>query len=165
MRDNLWLETKLSFVWEKFFEDVPRLNKVSIRFGKRAKRRLASIRQTKRYHKFSDTMITVTGFFKLDDVPEYVVETTIAHELCHYAHGFASPLPQYSRFPHRGDLVDSELEKRGCGENLTRQKEWLESHWNNIVNDKIFLVKKRPHVQRRKSSSKTNLFFRLFGIS
>ena len=143
MRDNHWLKSKLDEIWTAHFSDVPRLNEVSIRFGKKAKRRLASIRQLRRDSKYSDTQITVTGFYRDERVPEFVVETTLAHELCHYAHGFASPLPQYSRFPHRGDIVDSELEKRGFTERLALQKEWLESSWNNLVRDKIFRPKKK----------------------
>ncbi|MFA7254366.1 MAG: hypothetical protein WC107_07525 [Patescibacteria group bacterium] len=146
MRDNFWLKQKLDSVWNSYFPEVNRLNNIEVFFGKRAKRRLASIRQKAHNDKKSDTQIRVTGFYKDERVPEFVVETTLAHEICHYVHGFASPLPQFSRFPHRGDMVDKELEKRGVGDQLKEQKAWLEKNWNNIVGDAIFI----PGTVRRK---------------
>jgi hypothetical protein len=50
MRDNFWLEQKLNFIWAKYFEDVKKLNNINIHFGRKAKRRLASIRQQNRYN-------------------------------------------------------------------------------------------------------------------
>lgn len=149
MRDKLWLTNKLDTIWDQYFQDIPRLNQVDIHFGRRAKRRLASIRQLCRKNKHSDTEITVTSFYKDEKVPEAIVDVTIAHELCHYAHGFASPLRQYSKYPHRGDAVDKELKKRGLGEQLKYQEKWLKANWNNIVNDLVFRPAKRKIRQRK----------------
>jgi hypothetical protein len=133
MRDTAWLEKILDTVWKDYFSDIPKLNKISISFGRMARRRLASIRQTNRRDKKSDTKILVTGFYKNETVPERIVRVTIAHELCHYAHGFASPLPQFSKFPHRGDIVDDELRKRGLGVDLDFQEKWLKNEWVALV--------------------------------
>lgn len=133
MRDNLWLKNRLHKIWQEYFKDVPMLNNVEIFFGKRAKKRLASIRQKSHNDPSSDTEIRVTGYYKNVAIPEYVVDATLAHELCHYAHGFASPLTQYSKFPHKGDIVDIELEKRGLGNTLKMQKDWLKENWLNIT--------------------------------
>jgi hypothetical protein len=143
MRDNKWLEEKLEYLWQTYFIDLKKLNKVHIHFGKKAKRRLASIRQTRLHDKLSDTQITVTGFYQDEKVPEYVLEATIAHELCHYAHGFASPHPQFSKYPHKGDIVDSELKKRGLGKTLKLQDTWLKQHWKEIIGEDIFRTKPR----------------------
>lgn len=151
MRDNFWLEEKLRKIWAAYFSDIPRLNNVNIAFGRKAKRRLASIRQRQRDCKNADTEIMMTGFYRDLSVPEFVVDVTIAHELCHYAHGFASPLPQFSKFPHRGDLVDKEIEKRGLAKDLKAQKEWLEKNWNQIVGEKIFGGGTRMRRRRNKS--------------
>jgi hypothetical protein len=161
MRDNFWLEQKLEEVWSRYFSDIERLNKIQVHFGKRARRRLASIRQSTFNNKSSDTEIRVTAFYKDEKVPEYVVETTLAHELCHYVHGFASPLPQFSKFPHHGGLVDKELVKRGLGEQLKMQKKWLEENWNDIVGEAVF--RHRTRRQRTKRSAFTR-FVQNLGI-
>lgn len=153
MRDNFWLEQKMNTIWNQYFSDVKRLNTIKIHFGRKAKRRLASIRQINRYNKNSDTEIKVTGYYKDPAVPEFIVDVTIAHELCHYAHGFASPLPQFSKFPHKGDIVDHELKKRGLGQFLAEQEKWLKDNWNGMVNDEIFI--KKHHYSRRKDPKKT----------
>lgn len=149
MRDNLWLQQKLDIIWENYFGDVKRLNDIHIHFGRKAKRRLASIRQINRFNKNSDTEIKVTGYYKSQEIPEYIVDVTIAHELCHYAHGFASPLPKFSKFPHRGDVVDSELKRRGLGKLLALQEKWLNDNWNNVVKADVFI---RKHSYSRKST-------------
>jgi len=133
IRNNEWLEMKLHYIWERYFSDIKKLNHIQIFYGRNAKRRLASIRQQSRHQKDSDTQIKVTGFYKDSRVPEYVIDATIAHELVHYSHGFASPHPQYYKHPHRGDIVDKELKKRGLGRALSLQKKWLEKNWAGIV--------------------------------
>ncbi len=140
MRDTLWLEQKLDYVWKKYFCDIKQLNNVSICFGRKAKKRLASIRQRSFRDKNSDTEIRVTSFYKDKKVPEFVIEATIAHEICHYAHGFASPHPQYCKHPHRGDVVDKELAHRGLGETLKKQNKWLKENWQTIT----YTAKSKP---------------------
>lgn len=137
-RDNDWLQFKLDEVWRSYFPDIPRLNKIDIKFGKEARRRLASIRQLRFNDANSDTKILVTGYFRDQRVPEDIIEATIAHELCHYAHGFASPLPKFSRYPHRGDIVDKELIGRGLENKLKFQNNWLKKNWNKITGHFIF---------------------------
>ena len=93
-----------------------------------------------------------------DRVPETVVDATIAHELCHYAHGFASPLPRFSKFPHKGDIVDTELIRRGLKDQLEFQDKWLKQSWNSLVGERIFCgdhKKRRPH--RKKAVTFGNL--------
>lgn len=135
MRNNIWLEKILAEVWHDHFADVSKENQVYIVFGRKARRRLASIRQFSRHDKNSNTKILVTGHFQDERVPEEIVKVTIAHELCHYAHGFASPLPKFFRFPHRGDVVDAELRKRGLGDILKFQEQWLKDVWSSIVGE------------------------------
>ncbi len=160
MRDNYWLKQKLDMIWGKYFSDVKKLNDIHIHFGRKAKRRLASIRQINRFNKNSDTEIKITGYYKNHEVPEYIIDVTIAHELCHYAHGFASPLPKFSKFPHRGDVVDNELRQRGLGKMLALQEEWLHNSWNNVVKTEIF-VKKHSYVRKiRKKKSPVLSFIR-----
>ena len=158
MRDNDWLEQKLEFIWQSYFADVKRTNNVNIKFGKRASTRLGSIKKSNRSKVF-ETEITMTGFFKDERVPEYIIDLTIAHELCHYVHGFSSPLPQLFKYPHLGGLVDKELIRRGMGEQLIEQKKWLKKEWTAIVgNDFRVRTRRRPKAKRR-----TSIFDLIFG--
>ncbi len=145
MRNNLWLDLKLSEIWEKHFSDVPRSNEVYIKFGRDARTRLGSIRKIGK----SSTLIMITGYFKDKRVPDFMVEATIAHELCHYAHGFFSPLPQLSKYPHLGGLVDNELKTRGFSEQLQAQKSWLKKEWPEIIGARV----RKRRVLRRKQYS------------
>ncbi|MFA6963623.1 MAG: hypothetical protein WC227_02815 [Patescibacteria group bacterium] len=150
MRSHVWLLKLLNETWQQYFADVERPNDVTISFGRTAKRRLGSIRQVAPRDKNSRTIITITGYFRDKNVPEYIVASTIAHELCHYAHGFASPLPKFSRYPHHGGIVDTELKNRGLGDQLKAQKLWLKQEWPKIIGE-ANLVRRR--IIRRKAFS------------
>ena len=109
MRDRKYLENLMYDLWETNFSDVPRKNLVLIKFGKYSKRQLGSIKMANTNTKIKGllkkniddyeaqddkrvTVITITKYFQNEIVPDYVVKATIAHELCHYTHGFSSPL-------------------------------------------------------------------------
>ena len=127
-RTNNWLASQLELIWSTYFADVPRVNPVTINFGKKARARLGSIRQ-----KQGKTTITLTGHFRSSVIPENVVAETIAHELVHYTHGFESPLPKLYRYPHEGRIVQAELESRGLATNHRAARLWLKTNWLKIV--------------------------------
>jgi hypothetical protein len=123
---------------------------VLIKFGKKSKRQLGSIRWVRRgtgvkslmskridEHKMQDdkriSLITITKYFQDERVPEYVVDGTIAHELVHYVHGFHSPLKQLYRHPHKGGIVRKELAKRGLGEVHNEAEKWLKGEWRKYL--------------------------------
>ncbi len=135
MRDNDWLEAKLDYIIAGHFSDVDFKNPVFIKFGRSARTRLGSIKKVypkslvaKLKGEFS-SLVTINGYFRNEAIPEYNVDAVIAHELCHYAHGFSSPLPQMTTHPHRGGVVDKEMIARGFGEALKRQKKWFKENW------------------------------------
>lgn len=141
MRNNEWLENRMEFVQRKHFADINILNTLTIRFGRRAKTRLGSIKKVypkslieKLAGKF-ETEILITGYFRDEKVPKYVIDATIGHELCHYAHGFSSPLPQLANHPHRGGIVSKELAKRGLGALEKKQKIWIKKNWQKFIRD------------------------------
>ena len=123
-RDNAWLQEMLDKIWDNYFEDVPQDNDVRIVFGRRAKRRLGSISLDPNDRKTS--IITINSVFKRQDVPEYVVEATVVHELTHYAHGFNSPLEQAKQHPHAGGVMRREFDERGLLELYQVQRRWLQ---------------------------------------
>lgn len=151
-RTNKWLIDRLYYIWEEYFSDVPRKNLVLIKFGRSSRAQLGSIkwangktrikglmknRDLQEFYKAQDdkriTVITVTQKFKNLEIPEYVVDATIAHELCHYTHGFSSPLKQLYKHPHKGGIIRKELEGRGFGERHKKAKKWLKENWPQLT--------------------------------
>ncbi len=150
MRDNDFLENLLYELWDNYFCDVPRKNFVLIKFGKYSKRQLGCISLArngskikglimKKYDEYvvqdnkSISIITITRFFQNETVPEYVIKATIAHELCHYAHGFNSPLKKQFSKTHKGNIINKELEKRGLIEEQKLAEKWLKQNWLKII--------------------------------
>ncbi len=136
MRSNKLLLQRLILIWEKYFPEVPIQNRVLIGFGRKAEKRLGSIRRINISGKRFDTLIMINGYFKDRKIPQYVVDATIAHELAHYAQGFSSPLPRLSRFPHRGGMVDKELERRGLNWLVEKELAWLNQNWDRFLQKK-----------------------------
>lgn len=152
MRKNLDLEEMMYELWENNFCDVPRLNLVLIKFGKYSKRQLGCIKlankstkiksilkKKKKDYEIQDdksiSLITVTKYFEKDFVPDFVVKATIAHEMCHYTHGFNSPLEKRFDKPHQGNIIKKELKKRGLIEEYVQAEKWLKENWREIVLD------------------------------
>lgn len=155
MRDNEWLKKRLDHIWRTYFANVAQANEVTIEFGRAARTRLGSIKQLRLMRRgavdalnTSGSLITITGYFKDERVPEFMIDAVIAHELCHYAHGFSSPLPQLLKYPHQGGAVDREMIKRGLGDMLLAQQKWLKTEWKDVVGP----IRRRTVRKRKKMS-------------
>lgn len=154
MRDDKWLFQKLDELWDGHFSDIPQHNDVVIEFGRKARQRLGSIKQETKTHldllnKNRKTIITINGLFKDEKVPEYVVTATIAHEMCHYAHGFSSPLERKFSNPHQGGIVTKEMKARGFTKELALQKKWLKEMWPEYLKEKMSAARVRRLSRRR----------------
>lgn len=131
MRDNHDLDAILDeLISANFREILSHRDFLSILFGRKARTRLGSIKQSLGQRM---SIITINGLFKNDEYPTEIIKATIAHELCHFVHGFSSPLPQLSTHPHLGGVVDKELMSRGLGDLLSFQKKWLKIEWQGVV--------------------------------
>lgn len=124
-RDDAWLLSRLDYLWTSFFPDVSQVNPVFINFGRFSKLRLGSVRLDRITKK---TYITITGLFKDESIPVEVVDQTIAHELCHYAHGFSSPKPKLHKYPHHGGIINKELRSRGLEYLVKAYAKWLKGY-------------------------------------
>lgn len=122
LRDNSWLLSRLDSLWSKYFEDVTQENPIFIRFGRYSKFRLGSIRLDSRTNK---SYITLTGMFKSPNIPQLVIDHTIAHEMIHYAHGFSSKRVRLHKYPHAGGIVQKEMKKRGMGQLIDGYRSWV----------------------------------------
>jgi hypothetical protein len=150
-RDHAWLQELLDRTWDSYFSDVPQDNDVRIEFGRRAKRRLGSIRLDPKHP--DTTIITMNGLFRLPEIPEFVIQATLVHELTHYAHGFNSPLKQQQAHPHAGGVMRREFEERGLLQLYLEQKRWLKVRWSDLLMEQFPPAKPR----RRALQSKVKL--------
>lgn len=132
LRDNKWLLSRLDHIWSNYFPVIKQTNRVFIRFGRNSRFRLGSIRLDKRS---GNSIITLTGLFKKIDVPIEVIDHTIAHELCHYTHGFSSPRPRLHKYPHHGGVIERELKARGLGYLVKAHKDWIKKYRKQIQHD------------------------------
>lgn len=125
MRNNEWLLGRLESIWEQYFSDTPQKNEVYIGFGRKSKYRFGSIRL-----RLSDnsTHIKINGLFRDEKVPHQIIDHTIAHELVHYSHGFSSLQPRLHRYPHRGGVIDKELNTRGLNHLVTFYNSWVKQY-------------------------------------
>jgi hypothetical protein len=62
-----------------------------------------------------------------------VLISTLSHEICHYAHGFHSPLPKKYKYPHKGGVVEKEMMIRGLKDYLDKSNLWLKNNWSDTV--------------------------------
>ena len=127
LRNDAWLTERTQLLWENHFADVPKGYPIVTKFGSRARYRFGSIAARN-----SKSLILINQLFATPDVPTYVVDATLAHELAHYAHGFGSGLPRKYAHAHRGGVVDKELEARGLGELSAKAEQWRKAHWEQF---------------------------------
>jgi len=130
LRSDNWLLSRLDFVWSKFFPDVTQENPIHIKFGRFSKYRLGSIKLDKRYAR---SYITITSMFKDQAIPFEVVDHTLAHELCHYTHGFSSKKVRLHKYPHAGGIVHREMEQRGMGYLVEAYKAWVKDYRKKLL--------------------------------
>ena len=153
MRNEKFLENLLYELWENHFCDIPRKNLVLIKYGRYSRRQLGSIKLAREGTRIkgllnkkkedydvqddkSITVITITRHFENENIPEFVVRATVAHELCHYAHGFSSPLQKRFKNPHQGHIIDKELANRDLLDEQRKADLWLKDNWIDIISSK-----------------------------
>lgn len=141
MRSDRWLNDQLQQILFKYFSNIKISNPLEIKWGREAKYRFGSIRLIKpkgikllsrRSHP-QRSVITITSMFRDENIPEKVIEYTICHELCHYAHGFSSSNRRLFRHPHHGGVINRELTERGAEELIAAFKKWLKGYRAKIL--------------------------------
>lgn len=152
MRDDIWLQELLDETWDSYFSDVPQENIVRIEFGRRAKRQLGSIRRDRKDP--SVTIITLNGLFRDESIPEHIPQSTLVHELIHYAHGFNSPLEQLHKHPHAGGVVRREYAERGLEQMYLDQQKWLKENWPRVLEENFGTSLPKPRVRARRKVPK-----------
>lgn len=131
-RNNVWLLSRLDYLWSNFFSDVEKTNPIFVKFGRSSKYRLGSIKLSKRT---DNSYITITGMFKNSSIPVEVVDHTLAHELVHYAHGFSSKRTRLHKYPHAGGIVQKEMKNRGMIYLIRAYREWVKKYRIQLADD------------------------------
>lgn len=126
IRDETWLESRFNSIWQLFFPEVEKKN-ISIKWKGRWKNKFGHISSTK-----NGSMIAVNKLFSFPEVPEDIIKLTIAHEIVHYMHGFHSHLPKQHKHPHKGNIVNKELIKRGFHYMIKNEKAWVKTIWPKL---------------------------------
>ena len=149
MRENDFLQERLDVLLKNNFADVERPNEIEIAFGRRAKRRFGSIKMDRPtlLKKNPASIITINGLFRDEKIPAQIIEATIAHELCHYAHGFSSPLPKKYEKPHQGGVIKREMKKRDLVFLYDYEQLWTKQNWVKILGESFPQTRR---VRRRK---------------
>ncbi len=127
MRDDNWLKQRLNEIWDLRFINVPRVNQINIMFKGKWKTKFGHIKL-----KNNITEIVINSLFKHEEVPQYIIDLTIAHELVHYSHGFQSLLERKFNYPHQGGIVRKELKKRGFRGAMELERKIFRKEWPEI---------------------------------
>ncbi len=151
IRNNSWLLARLDYLWTNYFSDISQDNPVYIKFGKYSKFRLGSIKYDP---KQGSSLITITSMFKNSNIPVEVIDHTIAHELCHYTHGFSSPKAQLHKYPHSGGVIKRELSERGLVHLYAAYQRWVRVYKDELREEaearprRIRIVKPKIRVKK-----------------
>lgn len=131
MRDNEWLREQLESMWRTNFSDIEQVTPIHISFGRSAYRRLGSIvlRPAGVPSEKQHSQIIISGILRDSDIPDYVPQQVIAHELVHYVQGFGSHLPRTLGHPHQGGVILKEFHKRGLWELFRAYQSWMKVQW------------------------------------
>ena len=100
-------------------------NNVIVRFKGKWKNKFGHIKLLK--DKSSE--IVINSLFQDERIPEFIIDLTLAHELVHYSHGFNSPLERKFTHPHKGNVVNKELSKRGLRDLVKKEKDFVKKEW------------------------------------
>jgi len=148
MRNNDWLKEKMIEMHQSHFSDITEGNEIIVQFGRKNKTRLGSIalrekgKEKKRLlthqaRKLTGeraiSIITINGYLQDEEIPEKLVVGILAHEFCHFVHGFNSIREKKYRLPHSGGIISQELRERGLEEVLRFQKKWLKQNWKEVI--------------------------------
>ena len=107
-------------------------NLLVVKWGGKWKSKLAHIKPIDDSGEYG-TLIEVNSLLKDSSVPSWMLDVTLLHELVHYFHGFGSNKKQKFRQPHKGKVVDNEIERFGFGELLKKQDKWMEENWESLL--------------------------------
>lgn len=140
--DN-YLAKKTAQLIRENFSDKGVTNLLMVKTGKRCKRKLGHIKSIRGIE--TDSLIEINPLLFDLEVPEYVLDYVIMHELMHYFQGFCSNHEKKHKFPHKGGIVEKEMANLGWKEIQEKSDKWIKENWGRILlkNDINPLIKRR----------------------
>jgi hypothetical protein len=106
-------------------------NLLVVKWGGKWRGKLGHIKPLKNCEYGSE--IEINSHLKSLDVPEYVLDYVLMHELTHYFQGFGSNHTRKHKHPHRGGIVEKELARHGWAEITEKSERWIKENWRNIL--------------------------------
>ncbi|MDD3159754.1 MAG: hypothetical protein PHQ98_02185 [Candidatus ainarchaeum sp.] len=157
---NNYLSKKTAELIRENFSTKEITNLLVVKTGQRWKRTLGHIKTLN--HKDYGSLIEINPLLFDLDVPEYVLDYVIMHELTHYFQGFASNQERKHKHPHKGGVVEKELARLGWKEIQEKSDKWIKENWSKIlVKNNLNPYKKK--IRRKRIIRKSILsFIRLF---
>ncbi len=143
---NNYLAKRTASLIRENFAERGVTNFLVVQTGRKWKRTLGHIK-TLKTNDYGSTI----EIFDLE-VPEYVLDYVIMHELTHYFQGFASNHEKKHKHPHRGGIVEKELARLGWEEIQLNSDKWIKENWD------ILLKKNGVDATVRRRNKKKKLF-------
>ncbi len=159
---NNYLAKKTAQLIRENFSEKGVTNLLIVKTGKKWKRTLGHIKPCKEENKCNvefGSIIEINPLLFDLDVPEYILDYVILHELVHYFQGFASNQERKHRHPHKGGVVEKEMERLGWKEIQKKSDKWLKENWSNILKKNNI----DPSVKRKRRSIKFRSWKSFFG--
>jgi len=128
---NNYLAKKTASLIRENFADRGVTNFLVVKTGGKWKRTLGHIKTLE--NREYGSLIEINPFLFDLEVPEYVLDYVIMHELTHYFQGFASNHEKKHKHPHRGGIVEKELQRLGWKEIQEKSDTWIKANWENIL--------------------------------
>ena len=122
---------------------IPDTVKIKIRWGRKAKRVLGSVRLLK-----DVSVIRISQYLADFNVPDYVLEEVILHEMIHIKTGYGSSIEKQYKNAHRGGIIRKEMDAVGKAQLYDESDAWVKKNWYKHVrnynrNEKFRLLRKK----------------------
>jgi predicted SprT family Zn-dependent metalloprotease len=109
-------------------------NLLTFKWGEKWKNTLGRIQPLKTSE--FGSVIEINPLLAEIEVPEYVLDAVIMHELTHYFQGFGSNHERKHKHPHKGGIVDKELDRLGWEEIRKNADKWIKENWHKHYRNK-----------------------------
>ncbi len=141
-----YLTSKTASLIRENFPDRGINNLLVVKWGKRWRNTLGHIKPLENTE--FGSVIEINSLMKSTEVPEFVIDAVLMHELVHYFQGFGSNHERKSKHPHKGGVVDKELSRLGWNEITKKSDKWIKENWHPLVTRELGPKKIRLRIKR-----------------
>jgi hypothetical protein len=138
---NKYLSSRAASLIRENFQDRDITNLLVVKWGKRWRNTLGHIKPLENTE--FGSLIEINSLMKSTEIPEFVLDSVLMHELVHYFQGFGSNHERKSKHPHKGGVVDKELARLGWTEITGKSDAWIKANWHAMVTREMGPKKRR----------------------